>query len=174
MKSNRKDEQTLKLLQSFCCTEQESPFRHELFEPWLFQGQCYATNAHIMIRVPKIAGVRAIKAAPQQGALRLFESANFSDLVPAPNVDLPVVRKRAAKAALLSGKWIDVYYLRKMWRLPGLHVVNRPMRDGQPLPFKFDGGEGLVMHMHEPTCERLPKLLRACAQPAVKSRRKAA
>jgi hypothetical protein len=69
-------------LQQFCS---DDPFRENLSKPFTLGDFTYATNGHILVRLPKIDGVEEIKNAPNPSKI-------FKDF-PAPNyfVSLPAL-----------------------------------------------------------------------------------
>ncbi len=164
-------------LKPFCSTDEMRPYLHQ---PWSVGDYTYATNGHIIVRVPRRSDVPENPQAPNN-APRLFATfpqAGFRALhvvpLPAPKEkkclhcngrghehdcpDCECVCENCngtgnvnvdAKIAVNIGTFpAALRYARILIGLPNIEVavdVSHPM---DPLPFKFDGGDGLLMGVH--------------------------
>lgn len=85
-------------LQKFCGTD---PLREYIKTPFTHGGFTYATNGHIMVRVPKIKGVRRqTKTGTWDAPLKGIEAATFQ---PFPHKPLPPVREPADEECTACG-----------------------------------------------------------------------
>ena len=160
-------------LTPFCTTEEN---RYYLQQPWSRGMHTWATDGHIMVRVPRRDDVPECDLAPD--AAHVFERASFDcAFTPLPGGLPPPAPTGECSACngsgldhecddcthectvcdgsgeepesgyvQLAGGKFHICLVRKMAALPGLLVGERPS-DQDPLPFTFDGGAGLVMSL---------------------------
>lgn len=160
-------------LQQFCSTDPERPY---LDRPWSRGEFTYATNGHILARVPRVADIEERSEAPD--ATKVTNKVDFAvrfDLVAL--VDLPPSEMMECVACDGRGtehdcesceciclscsgaaevpddidKSVGIHdvpfamtYARKIFALPGL-ALPIDVLNNEPMPFKFDGGEGVWM-----------------------------
>jgi hypothetical protein len=70
-------------LKLFCSTDPERPYLHR---PWSSGEYTYATNGHVLVRVPRIAEVEENKDAPNAAKILASVEAQ-AELVPLPPMD---------------------------------------------------------------------------------------
>jgi hypothetical protein len=157
-------------LDLFCDPECREPGR-DLSVPFSLNGHTYATNGHIAVRVPRRPDIPENKEAPNaEGLPWNFSRVTFGPL-PEPELLLDrclmcLGRGRKHECPDCScecghcngsgktpprvriGKAVfAVRYIEWMLALPGLET-GKPMRKHpQLLPFRFNGGEGLLCPM---------------------------
>lgn len=152
-------------LQIYCGTD---PCREYLTKPFTVGEFTYATNGHIMIRVPKVAGVpKQTKDSDWNGPLKALADTAFSPLAHGPVPEHPLGsctkcdgRGTAhdcpdcecgcgacnntgeafpAISTTIRGHIYALRYIAMMLALPGVEVATETA-PAMPLLFKFDGG----------------------------------
>ena len=156
-------------LQRFCAPDYS--VKQNMKAPFSIGEHTYATNSHLIVRVPRVAGIDEVPNAPD--VVRLF-SAEFTDQTfrPALYVDLPAKTLARASCDVCYGRGTkhdcpnclcacegcgldvsmsigmglyDARYIRLLMELPGLLIQAEPDRV-KPLSFRFDGhGAGMLM-----------------------------
>lgn len=160
-------------LTPFCTTEE---IRYYLQQPWSRGMHTWSTDGHIMVRVPRRDDVPECDLAPDAAAVFEQASFDCA-FTPLPGALPPPAKSEECSACdgggrehecddcthactacdgsgdepesgyvQLAGGKFDIRLVRKMAALPGLLLGERP-EDSDPLPFKFDGGAGLVMSL---------------------------
>lgn len=167
-------------LQKFCADEDREPFRDYLHTPFVFGEYSYATNGHIMVRVPKISGMRVqTKEGEWDVPLNGFETAQYGALLhkPCPPPPDPCVacEGRGTEhdcpdcectcttchgvgtpriSTTIRGGIFDLRYVEMMLALP--EVLIQMDRTGEaPLLFNFNGGIGAIMPMRGEHAEHI-------------------
>lgn len=158
-------------LMKFCDTDMQSS-RSGISKPWSAGKWTYATNGHIIVRVPRIESVPENKDAPKGFTGCQSLEAAFG-IRPRKWLDLPTVmpKMEPCESCLGEGKFkntpcrgcngtgqqqthsrIDMgaadfsdVYLSWIAALPGSKIG--PMKHDTFAVFKFDGGMGLLMPM---------------------------
>lgn len=163
-------------LQQFCSTDES---RYYLHKPFSRDAFSYATNGHVMVRVPRRDDIPEVEGAP--AAEQIFPSNVSYGFSPVPAVDLPadtvVIEKEECedcegaghehdcpdcqcecfncggkgfietdKLQVSVGIGAGIYqgkYVALLLGLPNLELG--PISATNPLHFRFDGGEGLLM-----------------------------
>lgn len=157
-------------LQLFCGNE---PDREYLQTPFSHGGFTYATNGHIMVRVPQVAGVRKqTKDGTWDAPMKGLPEATFSPLAHNPLPDHPLgpcticagegyqhdcpdcscacpACKGSGNAypdvsTTVRGHIFALRYVAMMLALPGVEIADKTGQE-MPLLFKFDGGFGALM-----------------------------
>ena len=141
-------------LKPFCSREVG---REYLRQPFSFGEWTYATNGYVMVRVPRRDDVPENDKVPK---LATFEDYPAFDMRPLPIFDLPVGRGTIEKACSvgLAGVPFAKEYIVLLRSLPNVTIPKQP-HTANPMPFTFDGGQGLLMprrspaaiHVDEPT-----------------------
>jgi hypothetical protein len=154
-------------LNQFCDPERRAPGA-DLSVPFSLNGHTYATNGHICVRVPRRPDIPENKEAPNAEKLPWdFSRIKFGPL-PAPEFlrdqcwvcggsgylhKCPDCRcecteckgaGRFAPRARIGKAVFTGQYIEWMQALPGLEI-GKPKPPPRPLPFRFKGGEGLLM-----------------------------
>ncbi len=158
-------------LKPFCSTKAHV---REIREPFPRGDFTYATNSHIMIRIPRRPEDAEVENAPH--AEKLFDSTPLLPLGPLPAIKLPAPKVddcpkceggtesvhscpdcdcecdkcggsgtiEAMTTCEVNGTIFDIKYVRLIQALPGVQFPTAPPK-GQGARFTFDGGEGMVM-----------------------------
>jgi hypothetical protein len=131
-------------LAPFCNPKCCEPGR-DLSVPFSLNGHTYATNGHICVRVPRRPDIPENKEAPNAE-----EKLPWSMCAPgksrkfAPLPEQFVVERAGSHRMVAIGRaFFGAHYVKLMRALPGLEV-GKPKPEA-PLPFRFEGGEGLLM-----------------------------
>jgi hypothetical protein len=157
-------------LELFCDPTRREPGGRDLSVPFSLNGHTYATNGHIIVRVAQRPAVPENKEAPNIEKLeRLpwdFSRVKFGPLPECGPLDDKCLAcagtghehrcpdcRCECKFCDGSGKRRPIVrigkvafngqYVEWMRALPGLEI-GKPRRS-RPLPFRFEGGEGLLM-----------------------------
>jgi hypothetical protein len=136
------------------------------------QGEwTYATNGHIAVRVPRLAEIPERQGAPPidvekvfiDNAATTYEQLPWFDLSPSQCSQCGGLGRRhkcpdcECECALCDGSGVAEpiieigrlpfagKYIRLMRALPGIEIGSLPKEEFAPLPFRFSGGEGVVM-----------------------------
>lgn len=147
-------------LSHFCYTEDDG--RSYLKQPWSRGGFTYATNGHVMVRVPRRADVPDNEAAPD--GERVLKNLSFDDLRPIKKPLLPPLRfflvegdgllspqysALDSECARFAGALFNLRYVHLLCWLPDL-TVGPAADEFSPTPFGFaGGGVGCLMPMKE-------------------------
>lgn len=153
-------------LQAFCANSYEE--RSYLRQPFMHRGYQYATNGHIIVRIPA-PGTESINFPfkPGSAAEGLFADSTHAAHSPLPAYSLGVICKICAgtgqnqarpgslrECALCGGYGsffkalntpiavFDVRYFNWISKLPNARIALQPFP--KPSHFIFDGGEGLL------------------------------
>lgn len=162
-------------LKPFCSTKEHV---REIREPFPRGDFLYATNGHIMVRVPRPADAVEVERAPH--AEKLWDKTPLLELAPLPAMTLPAVKKvdcascgggtesihdcpncncecdtcgdqgeiEVQTTCEVNGTIFDTKYVRLIQTLPGVMFPTSPPKD-VGAKFTFDGGEGMVMPCRE-------------------------
>jgi hypothetical protein len=158
-------------LQSFCST---SPFRPEISGPFSQGDYTYATDGVVIVRVPSIAEIEAREVPNNVGKLfanadmsQDFRLLRYVALPTPPTEECDECHGRGTlhdcpscncvceecsgrgktekdMSMYIGTQLIAVRAARKLMTLPNVRVPSE-MDAKQPIPFKFDGGDGLFM-----------------------------
>jgi hypothetical protein len=155
-------------LGQFCCPDECEPGR-DLSVPFSLNGHTYATNGHICVRVPRRPDIPENKEAPNPENLEWdFSRMKFGPLPEGPlreqcrmcdgrgyEHDCPDCRRECEHCDGIGEQLLPPIrigearfkgvYISWIRELPGLEIGKPKPVD--PLPFRFDGGEGLLMPM---------------------------
>lgn len=160
-------------LQPFCDTAE---IRYYLMKPFSRGGFTWATNGHILVRVPLREGVAPIeKDLAVEKIMKVHDGASFAPLPKVKFRDAPVgecelcggrgkehdcpdceckceacdgTGKEVGRGSVgVRGAIFDVKYIRMILALPGAEMAVGPLVVDAPAPFRFDGGCGVVMPM---------------------------
>ena len=152
-------------LKPFCGTEE---FRPYLKTPYSLGDYTYATNANIIVRLPRMDGFsvdfdtadpRLVNAA--DGSEKLFsEDFSAADLRPLTYGTLPPLGEKTCGecgtvhlapdvseyfvSVSLGAVFFSLKYIRLMQTLPSVCVPANPV-PAKPMSFTFEGGEGLLI-----------------------------
>lgn len=143
-------------LKKFC--EDDDAVRWYLTEPFSEGEYTYATNGHIIVRVPKCVDTQPHEHMAGRGP-KIFADNPCGELMDIPDLPNPETMKctecehgcaECDNGWLVKPQRIDLgdshfqaHYLRLVKSLPNAKISpNGPMN---PAPFVFDGGEGLLM-----------------------------
>ncbi|HEV2552745.1 MAG TPA: hypothetical protein VGV17_03160 [Bosea sp. (in: a-proteobacteria)] len=141
---------------------------HLLASPWSEADFSYASNNHVFVRVPRIAGVPERECPPDVG--RQIDAMDFADcdwemprLPPLQFLMEPVDAGDQTCLALIretvdwQGAIFDLRYFHLLNWLPNLRL-GRSRRKHKPLPFVFAGGLGGLMPCKAPLTPNHHKL----------------
>jgi hypothetical protein len=125
-------------LTPFCGKDYPHPFT---------QGDyTYATNLHVLVRVPKREDVPINADIPVWDLAKTFIRADLAKYKPLETGESYVFGgEREWKVGVA---WFQELYLDKLTKLPNLEVS--PAGQLEPMPFRFTGGVGLLMPMKPP------------------------
>lgn len=173
-------------LQPFCSTDPARPYLHQPFS----RGEwTYATDGHVLVRVPRRPDIDENAKAPH--AERVVEGYPLlSDLIPLPAIPLlgpEYVECRTCQGRCTQHDCPDcshdckacdgkgeiealvsvaigpavfgVPLLRLVAALPGVRIPAAPV-PGKPMRFLFDGGEGLIAARRVPAERHIPEPVR--------------
>jgi hypothetical protein len=161
---------TLDDLKAYCSTD---PMRPNLHAPWSRDGFTYASNVHVIIRVPRIADTLEIPGAPNPDKIfsALEKQVSFA---PLPQIEIPhsedpclycdgrgtehdcpscncecercvgTGRHLPQASVDLNGAVYDARYLKMLALLPDLRFSTSPPK-ADAGRFIFSGGEGGLM-----------------------------
>jgi hypothetical protein len=163
-------------LQPFCSTDDTRPY---LMKPYSRGEFTYATNNHVLVRVPRRDDAPEHDKAPNVESV--FIKFHKGEFVPAPPFDVPAFETTECdecaggtepahdcpecececetcdgtgsiveKASLtIRGSIFDAKYIRLLLALPSLELPTT-IDAIDAMPFKFEGGDGLLMPMRPP------------------------
>lgn len=163
---------TKEQLQTFCSTDDT---RLAIQAPWTNEDYTFATDGRILVRVPPVAEVPDNPNAPRKTTelqWRLFETAEFAPLPELPEPERAECSNcggfgmehecpdcthlcdecggkgscEKQQATQVGTHTLDARFLRKIAALPN-PIIAMNGETNNAVPFKFDGGEGLVMPM---------------------------
>lgn len=139
----------------FFCSQDES--RPNLLKPMSKGGFTFASDGRIAIRVERIESSEQSKHQQTVDALEsLFASESFKVEVGwIPVIEPTYTRRCCAECGSLlvasidavevGNKLIGSYYINKMMLLPNCQINPTDNDRFSPMPFRFDGGIGLIM-----------------------------
>jgi hypothetical protein len=157
-------------LQTFCIAKDSG--RYSLESPFSRGDWTYATNGHIAVRVPRRAdvdeGSTSVERLGWAPSNATYVSAPRFELPRSPEVDCEKCDGRGTKhdcpgcsckcehcdgTAVEPEKFtvgigegiFSAKFLRLILGLPGVELG--PIHSREPMPFRFEGGEGLLMPM---------------------------
>jgi hypothetical protein len=161
-------------LQSFCSTEKSRPY---LMSPWSHGDFTYATNGHILIRVPRLPEIAENPKAPNAEKV-LAMTASQSETTPLPSFEIPASKLSACRSCKgrgtehdcpdcacecpecdgsgqvvekmslgLHGAIFNAKYILILKKLPGIRVAGQCSPDGPNRFTCHGGGEGAIMPM---------------------------
>lgn len=137
-------------LSQFCAADVRLvPGRPYLCRPFTQGDYTYATDTCIIVRVPRNPVFGLVAEVPIWTLAERFAKADVATFVPLHIAETRVARYPGTSAVLehehrIGEEWFDDYYIAKLLNLPGIQVVAPTFR-GDPMPFKFEGGSGLLM-----------------------------
>ena len=138
----------LKQLRKFCADESDP--RPQIRKPFTQGNYTYATNAHIIIRVPKIRGVKVGVSPKVEDVGDWKQEGRWNIGKYFPNTKLERCPHCGADNAKVSTCGVEIgvnkiqnKYLDLLNTLPGCQYI--PARLNRPIPFVFQGGCGYVM-----------------------------
>lgn len=116
----------------------------------------FATNGHVMVRVPRIAGISEVEDAPDP--TRVMDKLDLASCTRAmprlpplrhfvendPEDDGTKFLALWRETATLQGNSFDLHYLHLIAWLDGLRI-GMPQGRREPMPFTFTGGTGALM-----------------------------
>lgn len=162
-------------LQRFCAGPDSLAAKHGLGAPWSQGDWTYASNRHVLVRVPRRADVPAGGAETPAGAPAIFAMHAAAELAPFLGLELPAAADcsgdvfceegnaacDACRSVALRGGLFALEYVRLIVELPALQLARQApaCTDRTPrvepavaLRFTFGGdepGEGLLMPRSE-------------------------
>jgi hypothetical protein len=126
-----------------------SPFCADPYPRPFTQGDyTYATNLHVLVRVPKIEGVLVNLEAPVwelAKALAVADTRPYTLMLKSGSESYISPNGREWKIGVA---WFQEIYLDKLVNLPNLEIS--PAGQLEPMPFRFTGGVGLLMPIKPP------------------------
>ena len=139
------------LFRSFCHKD-----HHALSKPWSIGEHSYASDGHILLRIPRSRFYKENPMAPDARVLP-WDNHLTPTIIPAWPDDEENWRKiNACKegecfGAAFSddGVLLQVRLVLSIQRLPGIVIEDRPTGFVGPIYFTFDGGDGFIMPMRE-------------------------
>lgn len=130
-------------LRPFCLDDEprrETVKREALRKPWNFNGYTYASDGAIIVRVPERKGLPIIFINPA-GVWKHFPKASGVRWIKFH--DTPGVKPD--HGVRFGHRLFRGFYLIEISKLPAARVAVDYGGPLDPLPFKFDGGYGLLM-----------------------------
>lgn len=143
--------------------------------PWSAGEFTFATNGHVMIRVPRVDGIEPNSEAPDLS--RVLAACSFERLRPVPYRRLPPLRFTHREFEIegddsvtsvtdldpisgdINGIPFALRYIHLLFSLPGLRIGAQPDRGG-PLPFDANAGViGALMPLQHPLAKHYPRLI---------------
>ena len=160
-------------LAPFCSTDPRRPYLHA---PSSRGDFTYATNGHILIKIPKRDGIATADKFPDcEKVMPSFAGVSFKPLAhvvlpPRKTVPCDICEGRGhahdcpdcgcecdecdGRGSLpiiisvdLRGGIFDAHYISILLSLPGIEIPERHTDPNKPMPFRFDGGVGCLMPM---------------------------
>jgi hypothetical protein len=161
-------------LDQFCCVEDDQRFA-ALGQPWSAGEYTYATNGHILVRVPRRPDAPENDLAPSDKAEAVIGKGYGGEFFPVPPVQLPPATEEKCPecggrgtehdcpdcecdckgcdgaGAVQDRSWVEVgeafFATGYVRRILGLPGLEISLSPTakDPLSFKFDGGIGLLM-----------------------------
>jgi hypothetical protein len=128
-----------------------SPFCADPYPHPFTQGDyTYATNLHVLVRVPKRDGYEIDLEAPMWELGRALARADVATFRPITvNERMHFIDKdKTLHTCRLGVAWFNVKYVDKIGALPNIEIANTGQLE--PMPFRFTGGVGLLMPMKPP------------------------
>lgn len=122
-----------------------SPDRPELNRPFSDGPFSYATNGHVLLRVPRLAGVPdrlSLTARPPNPDHLFANWSLYNNWKPLPSLAV------ADDAVRVGRSHVQPKYLKLIADFPGVEISECPPDDDDhwpPVAFRFPGGEGLIM-----------------------------
>lgn len=157
-------------LRQFCGTDEQ---RTSIQAPFTRGPFTYATNGHVLVRVPRLDDVPQIEGTPH--AEVIFDKAARQEVGPPPVLTLPPYETEECDACsegeaihdcpncncsceecgdtreievktscTVNGEFFDTKYMHQLLTLPGFKFSKEPPPK-QGARFEFDGGEGYLM-----------------------------
>jgi hypothetical protein len=124
-----------------------SPFCADPYPHPFTQGDyTYATNLHVLVRVPKIEGVPLDVEAPVWSLAKALVCADTLTYRPLETNEGYVSSE--GREWRVGVAWFKEIYLDKLAKLPNLVISSAGQLE--PMPFRFTGGVGLLMPMKPP------------------------
>lgn len=165
-------------LQKFCSLEAlEGEWNSgKTGKPWTSGGFTYATNGHLCVRLPAIPEIPDNKEAPNTASLPWDAVVTEDqwlkiDLLKFEQVDCEVCQRGEPihrcpdcscecencddgkvfkdPVVKIGSKSVNPKYLKRIQELPNALVAPDATPKEQAIPFKFDGGQGLLMPMRD-------------------------
>ena len=164
-------------LEQFC----DEGFRPALSTPWSLGEYSYASNGHLIVRVPRLSDVEERDTAPK--VQKMFDGPEPPEWITLADITLP--KQKVAECHRCEGGKEPVHdcpdcnckcdhcgdtgevkpvtpveigvalfnlkYLLMLNKLPGCRIGL--IEAETPTPFRFDGGDGLLMPMRKHTRE---------------------
>lgn len=139
------DESVLRIRLKEFCAGKEGSWNEE---PINQRGYTYATDGHVIIRVPKLKGYKTIRVPD-------FEALPWGEMDD-PNEwkCVHAVNNFFEGTLRIGGKVVGAQFVKRIKRLPRpiWKLTGKPL---DPIPFMFRGGEGLLATIKEGSNESL-------------------
>ena len=161
-------------LSQFCSREE---MRAYLLKPASQGDWTYATNGHIMVRVPRLVAVPEVEHFPYKQCVKMFTDFSLTEPIPLGQYDWPEQteddcthcdgrgKEHDCPACECTCEWCDgagiapamdnisaeisgipfqAKYIKMLAALPSIEVPAK-VHPSNPMPFRFEGGQGLLM-----------------------------
>ncbi len=163
-------------LQRFCSSE-DSYMSPKTGRPWTRGDWTYATNGHVIVRLPEIAEITDNKEAPNATGLQWGSVVTDDQWMKIDHIKLELVDCEECEGGektphdcpdcscecescdngkvfdksdvQVGSKKVQAKYLTLLQSLPGILVAPDATPAWECIPFKFDGGEGLLMPLRD-------------------------
>ena len=133
-------------LKKFCYQMGSGRVKEQLGQPWSRGGFTYASNFHIIVRVPRVKDVPGNRKAPKAEGLNWNRRTKKSDWKRIPDI-LKVNPEYGGRGVRLGWHVFDEKYLKMIKRLPEPEIAVG-VKKYTAVPFRFSGGEGILMPMY--------------------------
>lgn len=149
-------------LTKYCANSYD--FRVGLQRPWRDESWAYATNGHMIVRVPAVSSVALLRdpaTQPESAAemFRVFIDDIYGEFLPMPQLPADVAcrfcvggecfqcsgTKHELNYFALGHIGYNLHYLHVLSYLPKVRI--RPQGENTPAALIFDGGQALLMPM---------------------------
>ena len=159
------------------CSDADSYMSDKTGKPWTRGDWTYATNGHVIVRLPAIAEFPDNKEAPNASSLQWSTVVTDDQWMKADQIKLEQDDCEACHggqepvhdcphcacecescdngkvfdnpSVKVGSKTVQSKYLALLQSLPGILFAPDATSKEQVIPFKFDGGEGLLMPLRD-------------------------
>lgn len=146
-KSNRRKQMSIDL-NLFCDPERCAP-GCDFSVPFSRNNYSYATNGHVAVRVPRRPDIPENKQAPSAERLeQLPWGGSRVKFGPLPELEGLADKVMDCRSVRIGKAFFFAPYIEWLQTLPALQI-GKP-KPSRPLPFRFEGGEGLIMPQSKP------------------------